>query len=41
MVFNTTFNTISVIEWKSVLSLEETGVPGENHVLLCGIACPF
>jgi hypothetical protein len=31
MVFNTTFNNISVISWQSVLLLEETGVPGENH----------
>ena len=31
MVFNTTFNDISVISWRSVLSVEETGVPGENH----------
>jgi hypothetical protein len=30
-VFNTTFNTISVISWWSVLLVEETGVPGENH----------
>jgi len=33
MVFNATFNNISVISWRSVL-LEypkETGVPGENH----------
>jgi hypothetical protein len=30
MVFNATFNKISVISWRSVL-LEETGVPGENH----------
>jgi hypothetical protein len=29
MVFNVTFNNISVISWWSVL--EETGVPGENH----------
>jgi hypothetical protein len=28
MVFNATFNNIS---WRSVLSVEETGVPGENH----------
>jgi hypothetical protein len=28
MVFNATFNTISVISWQSVLSVEE---PGENH----------
>jgi len=30
MVFNTTFNKISVISWWSVLLVEETGVPGEN-----------
>jgi len=30
MVFNTTFNNISVISWCSVLLVEETGVPGEN-----------
>ena len=31
MVFNTTFNNISVILWRSVLLVEETGVLGENH----------
>jgi hypothetical protein len=31
IVFNATFNNISVILWKSVLLVEETGVPGENH----------
>ena len=31
MVFNNTFNTISVISWWSVLLLGGTGVPGENH----------
>jgi len=31
MVFNTTFNNISVISWRSVLLVEEIGVPGENH----------
>ena len=33
IVFNTTFNNISVISWCSVLVLlvEETRVPGENH----------
>jgi len=31
MVFSTTFNNISVILWWSVLLVEETGVPGENH----------
>ena len=30
MMFNTTFNNISVILWHSVLLVEETGVPGEN-----------
>ena len=31
MVFNATFNNISVIWWRSILLVEETGVPGENH----------
>jgi hypothetical protein len=31
MVFNTTFNNISVISWWSVLLVEETGVFRENH----------
>ena len=31
MVFNATFNNISVISWWSVLLLEETGVSGEHH----------
>ena len=31
MVFNTAFNNISVISWWSVLLVEETRVPGENH----------
>jgi hypothetical protein len=31
MACNATFNNISVISWWSVLLVEETGVPGENH----------
>jgi hypothetical protein len=31
MVFNATFNNISVISWWSILLVEETEVPGENH----------
>ena len=31
MVFNVTFNNISVISWRLVLLMEETGVPGKNH----------
>jgi len=31
MAFNATFNNISVILWWSVLLVEETGVPRENH----------
>ena len=31
MVFNATFNNISVISWRSVLLVKETGEPGENH----------
>ena len=30
MVFNTTFNNISVILWRSVLLVEETGVPAQK-----------
>ena len=29
-MFNVTFNNISVISWRSVLLVEETGVPGET-----------
>jgi hypothetical protein len=31
MVFNATFSNISGISWRSVLLVEETRVPGENH----------
>jgi hypothetical protein len=31
IVFNATFNNISVISWRSVLLVGETGVHGENH----------
>jgi hypothetical protein len=31
MLFNITFNNISVISWRSVLLVEETGVARENH----------
>jgi len=31
MVFNATFNTITVISWQSVLLVKETRVPGPNH----------
>ena len=31
MVLNATFNNISVISWRSVLLVEETGGPGENQ----------
>jgi hypothetical protein len=34
MVFNATFNIISAISWRSVLLVEETGDPGENHQLV-------
>jgi hypothetical protein len=30
MVFNVTFNNISVMSWQSVLLVEETRVPREN-----------
>jgi len=31
MVFNATFNNISVKSWRIVFLVEETGVHGENH----------
>jgi hypothetical protein len=31
MVFNATFKNISIIWWRSVLLVEETGVLGENR----------
>jgi hypothetical protein len=31
MVFNATFNNISGISWRSVLLVEEIGIPGETH----------
>ena len=31
MVFNATFNNISVISWRSILLVEETRVSWENH----------
>jgi hypothetical protein len=31
MVFNATFNSILVILWRSILLVEEIGVPEENH----------
>ena len=34
MVFNATCNNISVILWRPVLLVEESGVAGENHRLV-------
>jgi hypothetical protein len=31
MMLKVAFNNISVLSWPSVLLVEETGVPGENH----------
>jgi hypothetical protein len=31
MMFNATFNNILAISWWSILLVEETGAPGENH----------
>jgi hypothetical protein len=31
IVLNATFNNISAISWRSVLMVEETGVPRENN----------
>ena len=32
MLFNATFNNISVISWRSILLVEESGVHGENKL---------
>ena len=34
MVFNVIFNNISVISWRSLLLVEETGGPGGNYIVL-------
>ena len=31
MMFNVTFNNISVISWRSYLLVKKTRVPGDNH----------
>ena len=31
LVLNATFSNISAISWRSVLVVEEAGIPGENH----------
>ena len=36
MVFKATYNNISAISWWSVLLVEETGGPGENHRPVAG-----
>jgi len=36
MVFSATFNNIAVISWQSVLLVEETRVPTENHRTVAG-----
>jgi hypothetical protein len=36
VVFYATFNNISDISLRSVLLVEETGVPGENHRPVAG-----
>ena len=35
VVFNATFDNISVISWQSVLLVEEIRVPRENHRTAC------
>jgi hypothetical protein len=31
MVFNTSFNNISAMSWRSVLMVDEIAVPGKNY----------
>jgi hypothetical protein len=37
IVFNVTFNNISVISWRSVLLVEERGVPTEKYLRLTNL----
>jgi hypothetical protein len=37
MVLNATFHNISVISWRSVLFVKETGGSGENHRLVASL----
>jgi hypothetical protein len=32
MLFNAIFNNISDLSWRSILLVEEIGLPGENHL---------
>jgi hypothetical protein len=41
MVLNATFNNISDMSWHSVLLVEETGGPGENHRLVTSLQLPM
>ena len=41
MVFNATFNNISVISWLSVLLVKETGVPEDVALINATITTPF
>ena len=41
MVFNATFNNISVISWQSVLLVEETGVFGGKQLTRCKLLTNF
>jgi hypothetical protein len=42
MVFNATFNNISVMSWRSVLLVEQTGVSGENLLpASLSVSCEF
>jgi hypothetical protein len=38
VVFNATFNNMSVISWRSALFMKVTGVPGENHLYFVPVA---
>ena len=41
MVFNATFNNISFISWRSVVLMENTGVPRENHGTVDNVGIPM
>jgi uncharacterized membrane protein SpoIIM required for sporulation len=37
MLFNPTFKNIKIISWRSVLLVDETGVPGENRHIVASL----
>jgi hypothetical protein len=41
LVFNITFNNISVLSWRTVLLVEDTGVSLTNFITYCASSTPY